>query len=101
MGAQIGRAGDVLARYGGEEFAVILSDTGLSQALSLTEALRAQVQAQVVEFGGHSIRFTASFGLAHGVPQASTSAESILALADKALYRAKHDGRNCVRHELL
>lgn len=101
VGAQIGRAGDVLARYGGEEFAVILSDTGLSQALSLTEALRAQVQAQVVEFGGHSIRFTASFGLAHGVPQASTSAESILALADKALYRAKHDGRNCVRHELL
>ena len=101
VGAQIGRAGDVLARYGGEEFAVILIDTGLSQALSLTETLRAQVEAQAVEFEGHTIRFTASFGLAHGVPQASTSAESVLTLADKALYHAKHDGRNCVRHELL
>jgi diguanylate cyclase len=101
VGAQIGRAGDVLARYGGEEFAVILIDTGLAQALSLTETLRAQVEAQVVEFEGQIIRLTASFGLAHGVPQANTSAESILALADKALYRAKHEGRNCVRHETL
>ena len=101
VGAHIGRAGDVLARYGGEEFAIILIDTAFAQALSLTETLRAQVGAQVVEFAGHSIRFTASFGLAHGVPQASTSAESILAMADKALYRAKHEGRNCVRHELL
>jgi diguanylate cyclase len=99
--AQLGRSTDVLARYGGEEFVVVLVDTTLPQALALTEALRASIEAQTVEFEHQRIRFTASFGVAHGTPQADTAAESILALADKALYRAKHDGRNCVRHETL
>lgn len=99
--AQLGRSTDVLARYGGEEFVVVLVDTTLPQALALTENLRASIAAQTVEFENHSIRFSASFGLAHGVPQADATAADILALADKALYQAKHDGRNCVRHVLL
>ncbi|TXH90804.1 MAG: GGDEF domain-containing protein [Rhodoferax sp.] len=99
--AQLGRSTDVLARYGGEEFVVVLVDTPLPQALALTESLRASIEAQTVEFEDKSIRFTASFGLAHGTPQAETTAAGILALADKALYQAKRDGRNCIRHELL
>lgn len=101
IAAHVGRAGDVLARYGGEEFAVILMDTGLEQALTLIETFRASVEAQAIAFEDQTIHLTASFGLAHGVPSPHTSADSILALADKALYRAKHDGRNCVRHETL
>ncbi|MDT8992219.1 diguanylate cyclase [Curvibacter sp. APW13] len=101
VGSHVGRAGDVLARCGGEEFAVILVDAELEQALQWVEKVRSDVQQQVLEFDGQTIRFTASFGLAHGVPQARTSPQAILAFADKALYRAKHEGRNCVRHETL
>lgn len=93
------RAGDVLARYGGEEFAVVLVDMEVAQVLELVDHLRANMQAQTVVFDGQTIRFTASFGVAHGLPQPHTQGEHVLLLADKALYRAKHDGRNCVRHE--
>lgn len=99
--AQLGRSTDVLARYGGEEFAVVLVDTTLPQALALAENLRASIEAQTVEFDDQRIRLSASFGLAHGTPQTNATPTEILALADKALYQAKHDGRNCIRHELL
>jgi diguanylate cyclase len=93
------RRGDVVARYGGEEFAVVLIDIDLPHTLMLIEDLRARLQAQTVAFDGHTIRFTASFGVAHGHPKASTQGEHLLSVADKALYRAKHEGRNCVQHD--
>lgn len=91
------RAGDVLARYGGEEFAIVLADLDETHVLELIDHLRTSLQAQPVVFDGQTIRFTASFGVAHGTPQPDTQGEHILSLADQALYRAKHDGRNCVR----
>ena len=94
---RIHRAGDVLARYGGEEFVILLMDTVLESALSLAEALRADVEAMEVLFEGKSIKFTASFGIACAVPSPDLTAQDYLAVADSALYSAKNGGRNCVR----
>jgi diguanylate cyclase len=97
MRARIHRAGDVLARYGGEEFVMLLLDSSLEDAVALAEEFRADIENLKVEFDGDSIRFTASFGVTCGIPNGHNSPQDFLASADKALYQAKHDGRNCVR----
>ncbi len=97
MRARIDRAGDVLARYGGEEFVVLLIDTPADKTLAMAEAFRANIEKLRVDFEGAEIRFTASLGVVCGVPDAHTQVHGYFACADKALYQAKHDGRNCVR----
>ncbi|MBV8490186.1 MAG: diguanylate cyclase [Candidatus Eremiobacteraeota bacterium] len=83
------RAGDCFARYGGEEFAAILVNVDLMHAKSLAEQMRRAVERD----GG----ITVSIGLAARVPNDSDSPHLLIAEADAALYRAKHEGRNCVR----
>lgn len=97
MRARIHRTGDVLARYGGEEFVILLIDSGPQDSMALAERFRADIEKLLVEFDGGPIRFTASFGVACGIPDGHNSPQDFLASADKALYQAKHDGRNCVR----
>lgn len=93
----INRAGDVLARYGGEEFVILLIDSSLDNALALAETLRVEIEHFVLQFEDETIRFTASFGVACGVPGKNMGPHDLLSNADKALYDAKHSGRNCVR----
>lgn len=95
---RIDRAGDILARYGGEEFVIALTGVDLAGTLTLAEELRKATDRLRVEFDGKPLRFTASFGVVSAVPHASLSPEDLVAAADRALYAAKHDGRNCVRH---
>jgi two-component system, cell cycle response regulator len=92
------RACDALARLGGEEFSVILPNTDLDGALVLTERIRAAIEAQLVPAHPEPLRVTASFGIA-GVlePSFEDLPEALFERADAALYRAKGDGRNCVR----
>ena len=97
MRPRIHRTGDVLARYGGEEFVILLLDSGPQDSIALAERFRADIEKLQVEFDGGLIRFTASFGVASGVPDGYNSPQDFLASADKALYQAKRDGRNCVR----
>ena len=97
MRARIDRAGDVLARYGGEEFVVLLIDTPAHRTAAMAEEFRANIEKLRVDFEGTEIRFTASFGVTSGVPDAHTRVQDYFSCADKALYQAKHDGRNCVR----
>ncbi|MBT9508300.1 diguanylate cyclase [Rhodoferax sp.] len=94
---RISRAGDVFARYGGEEFVVLLANSKLENSSALAETLRTEIENFQVEFEGKSIRFTVSFGVAGGVPDARTSPQEFLAAADRMLYQAKRDGRNCVK----
>lgn len=91
------RAGDVLARYGGEEFVVLLLNSTLGDALDMAEELRADIAALEIPIEGRSLRITASFGVASAIPISHTSVATLVADADKALYEAKHHGRNCVR----
>jgi diguanylate cyclase (GGDEF)-like protein len=86
------RGVDTAARYGGEEFAVILPQAGPDGALLVAERLRARIEKMIVPVVG---KITASFGLAT-FPIHATSRDSLVVSADRALYEAKHSGRNRV-----
>lgn len=90
------RTVDVCARYGGEELAILLPQTGIEGARDLAERLRQSIADRTVRVGGDEIRVTASFGVAT-YPDPVKVKESLFPAADRALYAAKHDGRNCVR----
>ena len=91
------RAVDTAARYGGEELAVILPQAGLEGAASVAERLRIRIEELEVPQVGH---ITASFGVA-SFPVHAGSRELLVTAADRALYQAKHMGRNrvCVAPE--
>jgi diguanylate cyclase (GGDEF)-like protein len=87
------------ARVGGEEFAVLLDDGEPARAaLALAEVMRRAVEALAIPHHGAHGRevVTASFGVGHVVPDAATSPDDLLVATDRALYAAKHRGRNCV-----
>lgn len=89
------RAADVVGRYGGEEFSILLSETDPEPARATVERLRRSIADTPIDAGAASLSVTMSFGLAVRT-QAGESFEELLALADKALYRAKETGRNRV-----
>ena len=91
--------GHAIGRYGGEEFLLALPGASLREASELAERLRAALAASSVLLHGHRLRVTTSIGVAVGEGGASTF-EQLVSSADRALYRAKSDGRNCVRQQL-
>lgn len=95
--AQLKRPCDVVCRYGGEEFAILLPQTPLPGALAFANTLRNAVCAQPLRCAGTPINVSISIGLVVLDQAQATSAEAVLDRADRALYQAKHDGRNCVR----
>jgi len=87
------RARDLLARYGGEEFIVMLLDTSADEAFRLAERLRDSVCAAPIPYNGNEINISISLGVAtKTLPQ--TTMEKLIESADKALYKAKNNGRN-------
>lgn len=85
------RAGDCAARYGGEEFAVLLPGLPSEEALGVAETIRLKVQ----QWFGDTAITTVSIGVASVVPDTATDWNLLVNAADKALYAAKADGRNC------
>lgn len=86
------RKDDFVARYGGEEFALIISGVSLAEAQDQVQRLLDRIRAQRISVGQQSLSFTISAGIA-----AYCTGENVgqwLARADKALYKAKQDGRN-------
>jgi diguanylate cyclase (GGDEF)-like protein len=96
LGETIRRSGEVVARYGGEEFAILLPNTDAEGAIRVAETLREGIERLTIPYG-NGRRVTASCGVAATVPGADGSPEHLVASADRALYAAKHSGRNCVR----
>jgi diguanylate cyclase (GGDEF)-like protein len=89
------RANDLVARYGGEEFAVILPNQSLKGAASVAERIRTRVeQLQVPNRMTPGQHVTVSIGAATAIAAPDNSASELVAIADAALYRAKHMGRN-------
>ena len=87
---------DLCARYGGEEFVMLLPHTDAGGAMETAERLRRAVETRPVRMSGLAVPVTLSFGVA-SYPGSASSRESVFSAADRALYRAKADGRNCVR----
>ncbi len=92
------RPADLVARYGGEEFVVIMPDTPLEGAMEVAERLRIGIEGLGIAHKRSSaaICITVSIGVATTGPEAVTTAEVLMELADGRLYRAKKAGRNRV-----
>jgi two-component system, cell cycle response regulator len=90
------RAVDVVGRYGGEEFAAILPQTDVQEARLLAERLRKAVEALAVPAPNAIVRVTISTGIASYPAPNIASPDDLIREADRALYRAKQDGRNRV-----
>lgn len=90
--ARILRTTDILARYGGEEFLIIAPNCSLAEARRLADRILLRAQATPLELGEHKAIVTTSIGVVSG--GYPLSAEELIALADRALYRAKENGRN-------
>ena len=88
--ASICRRGDTVARLGGEEFVFIVADADSDAAFDLAERAREKVERA---FADALVPLTVSFG-AVSFPVDGTTAETLIATADQALYLAKHGGRN-------
>jgi diguanylate cyclase (GGDEF)-like protein len=86
------RRRDIFARWGGEEFTLLFPDTRLEDAVEIVERLRQTVESHKYPRCG---QVTASFGVVQYRP--GESPEAFMDRADRLLYRAKADGKNCVR----
>lgn len=95
--AAMDRGGDLVARYGGEEFVAILPETSLAGAGIVAERMRDAVAALEIAHPGSPFgHVTISLGVASGVAMPETDPRQLITAADRALYEAKHAGRNCV-----
>lgn len=107
------RAADVVARHGGEEFVILLPDTALEDAAKLAERLRKNIEEQRIPHSDTEIPriITVSIGVATCTPtvpgntpvdvaNAVTYPAMLLKAADRALYRAKRNGRNQIAKDI-
>jgi two-component system cell cycle response regulator len=88
---------DLACRYGGEEFVVVMPDTDMEFASAVAERLRRSVETTPFPISRepHRLNVTISIGIA-GSERFGDTADKLLHRADKALYRAKREGRNRV-----
>jgi diguanylate cyclase (GGDEF)-like protein/PAS domain S-box-containing protein len=89
------RRTDVFGRLGGEEFGVVLTETDHEKGFGLAERLRETLDSPLVQTLDGPIRFTVSIGFST-IHESDASIEDVLRRADRALYKAKDRGRNCV-----
>jgi len=91
---QVIRASDILARYGGEEFALLSPDTDLEGAVMMAEKVRARIAT--TRFSAVPEGESESVTVSVGVAVLSDETTDLFNAADRALYRAKAEGRDCV-----
>lgn len=89
------RTYDITGRLGGEEYAIMMVDCDLETASEIAQRLCKEIEKQKIDVDGHIIKVTISVGLSTLSEDDNTIEEAILR-ADRALYRAKDQGRNRV-----
>jgi diguanylate cyclase (GGDEF)-like protein len=89
---------DLIARYGGEEFAVVLPEMDAAQSMAMAEAMRLAVESLGIPHAkaGHADHVTISIGVATRDAEHPAEIAHLVGAADRALYTAKHGGRNRV-----
>lgn len=99
--SSLGRPADFLARFGGEEFIILLPDTKESGCRHLAENIRKAVESLGIEHRDSPVadHVTVSVGAVTCVDVTQCDRSIILEHADRLLYKAKHEGRNCVRSQ--
>lgn len=92
----VSRPGDLVARYGGEEFTLILPDTDNEGAHLIAKRIQSELAALRIEHRCSEIAdtITVSIGVATIVPDPDSKPDDLISAADRALYRAKENGRN-------
>ena len=92
------RKSDYLARYGGEEFVILLPDANLRNSIKLAEKLRKLIEEHSFYANEQTLRLTISLGVVSNEIPEVASASALVEMADKALYKAKREGKNCTRY---
>lgn len=87
------RSYDCVGRYGGEEFLLILPHSDIFAARQRAEQIRRAIANTIIHEGARTLQVTASLGLVSGL---APDAQTMIRIADDALYQAKDQGRNCV-----
>lgn len=92
------RPGDLVARYGGEEFAIILPNTPLLGAIYLAEEIQKKIKQLAIAHNSSQVSniITLSLGVASIIPNLNNSPNTLLTMADRAVYQAKEQGRDRV-----
>ncbi|MBR1281534.1 EAL domain-containing protein [Bradyrhizobium sp. AUGA SZCCT0177] len=91
------RANDVVARLGGDEFVILLNDVAEQQHAATVAHHLLSIISEPLELGGHECRVTASIGVAI-FPKDGNDERDLMMKADSAMYLAKQEGKNDVRH---
>ena len=92
------REGDIICRFGGEEFLVALPNMTVENALIRAKAWQATLGQTSIQHGAFSVQITLSAGIS-AFPDHGADIDTLLHLADEALYRAKANGRNRVEFD--
>jgi diguanylate cyclase (GGDEF)-like protein len=90
------RSEDLVARYGGEEFILALPVASADTATARAERIRTSLAGRQIAAGDEHIHVTASLGLVYSSPTRPKTEQALIIAADRALYRAKNEGRNRV-----
>lgn len=88
---------DLFARYGGEEFVALLPESSQSQSWAAALRLHNELTNSMILIEGKEVLITASIGVATRLSGSSDTLDELLHRADRALYKAKQAGKNCVR----
>lgn len=102
--AETRKTGDRVFRFGGEEFVALLDGMDEGGAIAVAERMRRAVSALGIPHKASPApakHVTASFGVGTGLIAGITDLDALIAVADRALYQAKRDGRNCVSPAFL
>lgn len=93
------REHDLVGRYGGEEIVVVLPEAQIDDAVIIAERIRQKIGEISVRYGDDHISVTASSGAASldMLPEEKRTTDRFIEVTDRAMYRAKAEGRNCVR----
>ena len=95
----LNRSADFVARYGGEEFCILMPETDLSGAKTFAKKIHSSIIELKIDNPGSDVSkyLTISIGIAAVIPGRSDSYMDLIYTSDKALYKAKKDGRNIIR----